>query len=108
MKKSEFYLRHKNGFYKVAGYIDTIEDNAGNKHIIGFHCEHKKIGWWVATHVKSGLAITHGKTRKDCLEKVKSEKVLKSLNESTKTEQVKEYIEQMNNFLNTGVIDSIN
>lgn len=107
MKKSNFYLRYKTGFHLVNGYIDTITDDHGNKFIIGFH--RTDIGSrtiWGASHIESGLAICSGGTRKECLEKVKSERTLNMLNEATQSSEQKEVIEEMNQFLKTGAIDN--
>lgn len=44
MRKSDFYLRYKNDFHKVTGYIEIVTDQENNKYVIGFHNE-GKYGW---------------------------------------------------------------
>lgn len=100
MKKSDFYIRHKMSFNLVPGYIDTITDGQGHEYLIGFH--RANIGFkmaWGAVHIATGALIAHGATRKECLEKVKSEKTLNMLSEAIKDSRGKEAIEEMNQFL---------
>lgn len=103
MKKREFYIRYKNGFEKVSGYIETITDKQDKKITVGFH--NVPGLWWVATHIESGLLLSHARTRKECLERVKETEFLERLSDSIDREEIKEYIEQMQKFLKTGSID---
>lgn len=104
MKKSDFYIRYKNSFHKVTGYIETIKNPQNKTIMIGFHKVSPNM-WWVATHIESGLLLCHANTRKECLEKVKNTEFLERLNNDIERSNVKEYIEQMHKFLKTGSID---
>lgn len=104
MRKREFYIRYKNGFEKVSGYVETITDKQNKKITVGFH--NVPGLWWCATHLESGLLLSrHAKTRKECLEQVKDQKFIELLSSSIEREEIKEYIEQMQKFLKTGSID---
>ena len=106
MKKGTFYIRHKMGFHLVTGYIDTITDGQGQSYLVGFH--RANIGYkmtWGATHIATGISICAANTRKECLEKAKSEKTLNMLSEAIKSPEVQQAIEEMNQFLKTGAID---
>lgn len=106
MKKGDFYIRRKMGFYRVTGYIDTITDRQGQSYLVGFH--RANIGYkmtWGGTHIATGALIAHGATRKECLEDAKSDRTLNMLSEAIKSPEIQKAIEEMNQFLKTGAID---
>lgn len=103
MKKSDFYLRYKNSFHRVSGYIGYITDKHGNKVMIGYH--NIPNWWWVATHIESGLYLTHGKTRKECIDKVNDEEFLKDFRITLLAPYIAEYVSDMSQFLKNGVVN---
>lgn len=93
MQKRTFYLRMKDGYKLVNGYIDTI-----NGVEVGFH--KSKSGYWQATHVKTGYCIIDGcKLRKDLVECLPY--WLEKIEKEVKINFMKKAVKDMQEFLKT-------
>lgn len=91
-KKASYYIKTKDGFKEVNGYITKVGT-------INVGVEKKDSGWWYATELKTGLGcyLNGCKTRKEAVNEV--EKNMDIIKRVMKTDKYKEAKKELKEFI---------